>query len=169
MNFDEAQREITITHTLYRGKPKEPKTKTSKGKLRVHPYIVSLLRSHHQRSGFQGENDFIFCRADGSPWNAEVARDHLQKAIDATGIHRVKSHHGFHIFRHTAATLLYEQSQNITHVQSVLRHADSGITSRYAHVDKKAVEGAEMLTEVILGDSQANCDLFVTQTSEMIS
>lgn len=39
----------------------------------------------------------------------EIMLEHLQNAMDDVGIERVKSQHGFHIYRHTAARLLFDK------------------------------------------------------------
>ena len=171
LNFDEASREIAVTHTLYRSRLKAPKTKGSKAKLRLHPLIAELLAGHRRQSGFQADEDFIFCRPDGKPLGFETVRAHLHKAMDAIGIVRVKGQFSFHIFRHTAGTLLYDKVRDVKQVQTMLRHADISTTADvYVHPSEStAAEGTEIRTEAILGDLPANCDLFVTQTSEMVS
>lgn len=82
-------------------------------------------------------------------------------------IEQEKGKHGFHIFRHSAGTLLYEKSRDLKLVQGTLRHSDiSTMSDIYVHLgDKVLSEGSEILAEEIL----TNCDLFVTQKSEMVS
>lgn len=170
LNFDEAKREIKITHTLYRSKLKPPKTATSEGRQRLHPRIVELLATHRSESTFRAEDDFIFCRNDGRPLNPGTVLEHLHKAIDAVGITRVKSHFGFHIWRHTAATLLFDKLGDLKQVQRALRHADSSTTDLYVHSDTHpVVEGVEVLAEAILAEPQANCAPTVPQASEMVN
>jgi integrase len=87
--------------------------------------------------------------------------------MNRAGISRVNGKHGFHIFRHSAGTLLYSRSRDLKLVQGVLGHSGISITSDiYVHLeDGVKAEGTEMLAEEILG----NCDQTVTQTSEMVS
>lgn len=169
LNFNEAERELIITHTLYRLCLEEPKTKTSKGKLRLHPFLVKLLVAHREKSSFQQEDDFIFTRPDGRPLNYSSLLQHLYSAMDEIGIKREKSKYGFHIFRHTAGTLLFERLGDLKLVQTVLRHADSSMTGHYVHSEQPVAEYAEVLTELILGDAEANCDLFVTESIGWVS
>lgn len=170
LNFDEKKREIKITHTLYRSKLKAPKTATSEGSQRLHPRIAELLATHRSKSAFQADGDFIFCRNDGRPLNPGTALDHLHKAMDDAGIKRVKSAFGFHIWRHTAATLLFEKHGDLSHVQRALRHADSATTDLYVHSDTHpVVEGVEVLAEAILAEPPANCAPTVPQRSEMVN
>jgi integrase len=159
--------ELSINHTLYKGKLKEPKTEGSKAKIKLAPQIASLLLSHKDSSSFQASEDFLFCREDGTPLSARNVREHLYKAMDDAGIKRVKGKHGHHIFRHSAGTLLYAKSRDLKLVQGTLRHSDISTTSDiYVHLDDKVLnEGSEILAAEILG----NGDLTVTQESKMVS
>jgi integrase len=167
VDFDAGRLELTIAHTLFRWRLKQPKTESSKRPLRLVPAVASLLVSHRRRSAFQSDGDFIFCRADGRPLNATALRNHLYKAMDGAGIERKRGQYGFHIFRHSAGTLLYEKSRDLKLVQGTLGHADISTTSDiYVHLDDKVLgEG----TEILAGEILANCDLFVTHESKMVS
>jgi integrase len=167
MDFNATLSELSINHTLYRGKLKDPKTEGSKAKIRLAPQIAALLLNHKESSSFQAEEDFIFCREDGSPLKVLEIRRHLYKAMDKVGIKRVKGKYGLHIFRHSAGTLLYAKSRDLKLVQGTLRHADISTTSDiYVHLgDEVLNEGSEILAAEILG----NYDLSVTQKSEMVS
>jgi site-specific recombinase XerD len=92
---------------------------------------------------------------------------HLYAAMETAGIIREKGKYGHHIFRHSDGTLLYARSRDLKLVQGTLRHADVSTTSDiYVHLsDKILTEGSEILAAERLG----NCDLFVTQESEMVS
>jgi integrase len=167
VDFNAQLCELSINHTLYRGKLKDPKTESSKAKVRLAPQIASLLLGHQKCSSFQAVDDFIFCCEDGRPLKINTVRNHLYNAIDKTGIKRVKGKYGLHIFRHSAGTLLYAKSRDLKLVQGTLRHGDVSTTSDiYVHLDDKVLnEGSEILTAEILG----NGDLTVTQKSEMVS
>src|SRR5262245_25374472 len=167
MDFDAEGCTVTINHTLYRQQLKAPKTESSRDRLRLPVAVAGLLVAHRQGSNFASEDDFIFCRRDGGPTYQAVLRQHLYKAMDKAEIKRMIWQYGFHIFRHSAGTLLYKKSRDLKLVQGTLRHADISVTSDiYVHLtDKVLGEGSALLTEEIL----ANCDLFVTQKSEMIS
>jgi integrase len=152
MDFNPQANQLSINHTLYRGKLKEPKTKGSKAKLRLAPQIVDLLLAHQATSSFRQLDDFIFCRADSAPLEATSLRHHLYKAIDKMGIQRVKGKYGLHIFRHSAGTLLYEKSRDMKLVQGTLRHSDVSTTSDiYVHLgDEVLGEGSKILATEIM-------------------
>jgi len=96
-----------------------------------------------------------------------VIRKHLYQAMDKAKLQRVEGKYGFHIFRHSAGTLLYNKSRDLKLVQGTLRHADISTTSDiYVHLDDEVLKEG---TEILAGEILANCDLFVTQRSEMVS
>ena len=158
---------LAINHTLYNGDIKKLKTEASQGTLKLHPVMTRLLLDSRKQSSFPADEDFIFCRRDGSPLNYRKILKRLHKAIEDSGITRERGKHGFHILRHSAGTLLYTKSRDLKLVQGTLRHSEVSTTSDiYVHLSNEVLqEGTEILTEVIL----ANCDLFVTRKSEKVS
>ena len=167
MDFDAQKSELSIRHTLHRLKLKKPKTESSFGTIRLDPRIAALLTSHRRQASFQGRGDFIFCRADGRPLNQSALRNHLYQVMDKLEIPRGKGKHGYHIFRHSAGTLLYSKSRDLKLVQGTLRHADISTTSDiYVHLNDEILgEGTTILADEILG----NCDRTVTGESKMVS
>jgi integrase len=144
--------ELSINHTLYRGKLKEPKIEDSKAKLKIAPQISALFSSCQERSSFQAEDDFIFCREDGFPTHGSSVRNHLYAAMDKAEIKRVKGQYGLYIFRHFARTLLYEKSRHLKLLQGTLRHSDISTTSDiYVHLgDEVLNEGSKILAAEIV-------------------
>jgi site-specific recombinase XerD len=100
-------------------------------------------------------------------WLPAAFRQALHKAMEKSKIKQEKGKHGFRIFRHSAWALLYERSRDLKLVQGKLRHSDMSTASDiFVHLgDKILSESSEMLAEEIL----TNCDLFMTQKSEMVS
>ncbi len=87
--------------------------------------------------------------------------------MDAAEIKRVTRKYGYHNFRHTAGSLIYARSRDLKLVQGTLGHPNINTTSDiYVHIDDK-VKGEG--TEILAGEILANCDLFVTQESKMVS
>jgi integrase len=159
--------EIHINHTLYKGQLKQPKTESSRRAIRLAPIIEGALLVHRDKSKFQSPSDYIFCRPDGQHLYTSALSSHLHKAMDRAGIKRETSKFGFHIFRHTAGTLLYTRSRDLKLVQGALGHSNISTTSDiYVHLhDPVVAEGALMLAEEIL----SKCDLTVTKNSRMVS
>jgi integrase len=75
--------------------------------------------------------DLVFCREDGSPYDADSITDKFQRWVKSAGLRRVR----FHDVRHTHATLLLESGADISVVSKRLGHANVGFTAKvYAHV-----------------------------------
>src|SRR5205085_6696813 len=123
-----------------------------------HPSISALLLAHRDGSLFQSDNDYIFCQPDGQPLPYQTCLDHLRIAMKKAEIKVEKGKYGFHIFRHSAGTLLYEKSRDLKLVQGTLRHSDVSTTSNiYAHLgDKVLGEGSQILTTEIIGPESQN-------------
>jgi integrase len=123
--------------------------------------INKILQKHSQPPLKQSR----LSRKKRHRYERDVPGDRVQ--MDKAEIKRVSRKYSFHIFRHSAGTLLYTKSRDLKLVQGTLRHADLSVTSDiYVHLDDKVLnEGAEILTAEIL----TNCDLFVTQESKMVS
>lgn len=62
--------------------------------------------------------------------------------MDRAGIKRGPRTHGFHILRHTAASLLHERTHDLKGVQKFLRHSQIGTTTDI-YVHKTATVGRE--------------------------
>jgi integrase len=166
-DFDAAACTLSVNHTLYGRQLKKPKTRSSKSTLKLAPSIAALLLSRKEQSGFQSHDDCIFCRPDGNTLNEPRLRNRLHAAMDKAGIKRMTGKYGFHIFRHSAGTLALCEVARPETGSGELSHAELSVTSDiYVHLDEAVLsEGAESLTAEIL----TNCDLFVTQMSEIVS
>jgi integrase len=142
---------ITTNHGLYRGKLQAPKTDASKRTIHLAPVVVGLLLDFREQANFQAEDDFIFCRADGSPHNSTTLRNHLRVAMRQV-VNWEPRKFGFHIFRHSAGTLVYNQSRDLKLVQGTLGHSNIQTTANiYIHQsDKVRAEAGEYLAGEIL-------------------
>jgi integrase len=128
-DFDATAATLFVRHTLYKGKVKPTKTKSSMAKINIPPTLAGHLQDHREGSRFYGEDDFIFSRDDGRPANYYNILQHLKATLRQIGVTTAKSSHGFHILRHSAATIAFEKKGNLRLVQTGLRHANSQITS----------------------------------------
>ena len=166
MDFNAQACQLTISHTLFRGKIKKPKTTGSIATLQLDAPLAAILSAHRRKSDFAEPHDFIFCREDGRPLCLRTCLNHLSRAIEDAGIERKKGQYGFHIFRHTAASELYK-IRDLRSVQRVLRHSKISTTADiYVHPDGDVInEGLGLLADKIL----PNCDLAVTEESEMVN
>ncbi|MFL6215179.1 MAG: tyrosine-type recombinase/integrase [Blastocatellia bacterium] len=160
---------LSIRNGLWRGKLKPTlKTKDSERSFHIPDLLVELLREYQVQSAFSGLEDFVFCNSAGQPFDPDNLRHRvLYPAMDALGINREKRRHGFHIFRHTAGSVLYDKTGNLKLVQETLGHVRISATAdTYVHLDRAvSATATEILAQVMLG----NCDHLVTGSSQMVS
>ena len=82
-------------------------------------------------------------------------------------IERSDRSYGFHIFRHTAGSIIYEKTGRMKLVQKALDHSREQTTSDiYVHIDQEVV--AESM-EIVAGELFADRGLFQGQTAELIN
>jgi integrase len=150
---DFENREIRISQALWRGRLQTTKTEYSVRVVPMYEYLLLTLRQHKEQSLRTDPGDFVFCHPDGRPFNPDVLRcDVLYPALRAAGLPRGKRAHGWHAFRHTASTLIYQRTRDLKSARMFLGHADEKTTELYTHVSKANPEAAHALEEVIFGD-----------------
>lgn len=114
----------------------------------------------------------MFCREDGVALNHNSLRKTvLYKAMDKAGIQREKFNHGFHVFRHSAITMLYRLTGDLKRAQGVARHRRISTTAgTYVHSDPVESESTEMIAATItsadLLNEQGICGTPVVQASD---
>jgi integrase len=169
MDVDFESEELTIRSALWRGKLKaQLKTRASERKFHIPAAVVQLLAQFREESAYDGAGDFVFCNSVGQPLDPDNLRHRvLYPVMDRLEIKREKRRYGFHIFRHTAGSVLHSKTSDIKLVQETLGHARISTTAdTYVHLDKTVADRAtEILFEAMIG----NCDLSVTQSSQMVS
>lgn len=162
-NVDLTNRRLMVTHSIWRGELGETKTKGSNRTLWLPRALIGVLAEHLRNCETAGArrdrrvtpDDFVFCKPDGKPLDLDhVRRDALYPALAAAGVKRGKWTHGFHLFRHSAATIVHAQTRDLKLTQQLLGHTRIGTTADiYTHVEGPAEEATEALAREILGDS----------------
>ena len=104
-----------------------------------------VLRDWKDRSQYNAPDDWVFAspRMHGKQplWPDTLLKDHIRPAAIRAGIQKQV---GFHTFRHSLATLLKANGEDIKTVQELLRHANSRITlDIYAQGTTKAKRAAQ--------------------------
>ena len=122
VDFDKKQ--IHINRTFNHGRFFLPKTKQSRRSIDLAPIVVKELRKWKLASPLN-ELDLVFPNDKGKPMtcNGYIHRPFL-KALNAAGCPRIR----FHDLRHTYASLLIAQGENIKYIQTQLGHATSMMT-----------------------------------------
>jgi len=153
LNIDFTSRRLTVTHNLWRGQLVSPKTRASNRIIHMPVELTDLLLEHRQQSEWTKAGDFVFCRNDGSPCDPDHLRERvLYPAIEAAGIARVDRSHGFHLFRHSAGSIVHSLTRDLKAAQELLGHSRISTTSDiYVHLDERAAEEAtEALAKAII-------------------
>jgi site-specific recombinase XerD len=92
---------------------------------------------------------------DGTPQDPDFLRKEiLYEALVAAGIKPGYRSHGFHLFRHSAGSIVHSITRDVKTTQELLGHSRLSTTADiYTHV-KKAVgeEASEALAKAILPD-----------------
>jgi integrase len=93
-----------------------------------------------------------FC--DGTPQDPDYLRKELlQKALKAAGIEPGYRTHGFHLFRHSAGSIVHAITGDVKTTQEFFGHSRLSTTADvYTHVEKAVGEQAsEALAKAITG------------------
>lgn len=125
--------QIHIQRTYNEGAWYKPKSRTSNRKIDLGPSMMAGLRKWSVICP-KCENDLVFPNEKGNPINhGNMLRRHFYPALKASECPKIR----FHDLRHTYASLLIEQGENIKYIQNQLGHASPMVTlSVYAHLIK---------------------------------
>ena len=146
---------LNIKHSLWRGNLGEPKTRASKQRVAVPPELLTLLAEHRQNSTWNRDEDFIFTRSDGRPHDPDLFREQvLYPALRAAGIVIKPRMNGFHAFRHSAGSLVYEMTHDLQMAKEFMRHSRISTTSDiYLHVSEPVRgEATQALASMLIKD-----------------
>jgi integrase len=106
------------------------KTRASRKSVEMNPTLAEALRAWRELTPYPQDTDWIFASPFTSGrlpyWPDSALKDHVRPAAIKAGI--TKSI-GWHTFRHSLASLLGQQGEDIKVIQELLRHASSRITS----------------------------------------
>ncbi|MBF0467719.1 MAG: site-specific integrase [Desulfamplus sp.] len=125
--------QIFIQRTFNNGKFYITKTKGSLRKVDIGPSTMKTLREW-QIACPPGELNLVFPTNSGNPMNHNnMVNRYFTPGLVAAGIEKIK----FHALRHTYASLLIEQGENIKYIQTQLGHSSPTVTLNvYAHLMK---------------------------------
>jgi integrase len=158
---------VEIREQFYEGERKKLKTSYSRRDLPLSPGMKEKLLAH-RRDHYGGPKSPVFPSSTGSELNAaNVYGRYLVPAAVAIGKFeeyevevprkgggtrtetRKRSLIGFHAFRHTCASLLFDSGRNVKEVSTWLGHADPGFTLRtYVHLLDEGLGSADFLDTV---------------------
>jgi integrase len=135
LDFRPEQQTLAIRSSVWRGKLGTPKTEASVRAVHLPSSVVELLTAHRKSSTFDRDLDFIFARSDGRPYDQDHLRNMvLYPALERAGIKREPRSYGFHLFRHTAGSIVHELTSDLKLSQELLAHSHISTTADiYVH------------------------------------
>jgi integrase len=154
-DVDFAGGKLRIAHNLWRGQLVTPKTEASVRTLHLPAVLISLLAEHQKSTRFHSPEEFVFVRLDGKPHDPDYLRSKvLYDALKLAGIEPGYRTHGFHLFRHSAGSIVHSITRDVKTTQELLGHSRLSTTADiYTHVDNAVGEEAsEALARAIVPD-----------------
>ncbi len=143
--------QIHIQRTFNNSRWYKPKTKTSNRRVDIGPTMMTELKKWKLACS-PCELDLVFPNNSGKPINySNMVSRHFAPVIKKAGLPQIR----FHGLRHTYASLLIEQGENIKYIQSQLGHSSPTVTLNiYAHLIKPVnQEAPRRLEEIIFSQS----------------
>ena len=148
-DVDFGKKQIHINRTFNHGRFFSPKTRESVRAIDCPPTLIQELRIWKLASGGK-DDDLVFysvCKDNEpdkpkaekinirGPMNySNMVHRYYRKALKGAGIPQIR----FHDLRHTYASLLLAQGENIKYIQSQLGHSSPTVTLNvYSHLMKK--------------------------------
>jgi integrase len=143
-----ASNQIQIERTYNHGTFYEPKTKTSKRKIDLGPAVMKALKRWRLACP-PNERELVFPGDEKPLQNSHVLKYQFWPALEAAGLPRMR----FHDLRHTYASLLIDQGENVVYIQKQLGHSRPTVTlDIYAHLmEKHRPEAAAKLENSVIG------------------
>ena len=131
----------------------DPKTKTSKRSFSIPSVLIAMLEKHKsamQGKGFYGPDRYVFCSTKGSATRPRGFNTTFDSILDKLGIKDVN----LHSLRHTFATRMLEEGENLKVLQELLGHAKLSITAdTYSHVSPDLKQkAANRMDGILLGN-----------------
>jgi len=132
-DIDWFNNQLHIQRTFNNQKWYKPKSATSYRKIDTGPAMMTELKKWRIACP-KRDLDLIFPNEAGNPLNHNnMVKRHFEPALKAAGIERIR----FHDLRHSYASLLIEQGENVKYIQSQLGHSSPTVTLNvYAHLMK---------------------------------
>jgi integrase len=148
-DIDWDQKQIHIQRTFNNGRFFTTKTKTSNRKVDLGPNVITKLKEWKLACP-ANDLDLIFPNEAGNPMDHNnLIKRHYEPALKAAKLPKMR----FHDLRHTYASLVIDQGENIKYIQSQLGHSSPSVTLNvYAHLMKPSNQQAAIrLEKTILG------------------
>lgn len=147
--MDWENNQIHIQRTFTKGLFFATKTKTSNRKIDLGPKVMTELKKWKLACP-KSDINLVFPNETGKPMNySNMMNRHFKPGLKAAKLPEIR----FHDLRHTYASLLIEQGENLKYIQTQLGHSSPTLTLNvYAHLMKPTnQEAACRLEEMVYG------------------
>ena len=149
---------MLVREQVCEGERRRLKSKHARRDLPLSAGMAERLRVH-RRDRYTGDDAPVFATRTGSELSRpNVAGRVLKPAAEAVGLvadgkDGPVAWVSFHTFRHTCASLLFDQGRNVKQVQEWLGHADPSFTLRtYVHLLDEGIGDADFLDVAVTAD-----------------
>jgi integrase len=173
-DFDFSQLSVSVTRSLVDQQVGDCKTEVSRKLMPLDPYTAEDVRAWYRQTRYQAPEDWVWAtdaaragekRGKQPVWLATVMRCHIQPLAKKLGIHKQI---GWHTFRHTFATLLKANKEDVKVVQELLRHSTSRM-SMDVYAQALAADKREAQSKVVtMIRPKTTCTVVVPRVSEQI-
>jgi integrase len=144
---------LAVRRQIYRGRVGPPKTRYGRRTIPLSAGTAELLTRARARTEFDEDSDPVFATPRGTPHDVSNLR---VRVLRPTAIRAGLEPVGFHVFRHTCASLLFDAGRNIKQIQEWLGHHDPGFTlSTYVHLIDHGLGDADFLDGAIAPIAEA--------------
>jgi len=143
--------QVHVQRTYTKGRFFATKTKTSNRRVDLGPIVITELKKW-KLGCIKNKLDLVFPNESGKPMNySNMITRHFLPALKQAELPKIR----FHDLRHTYASLLIEQGENIKYIQSQLGHSSPTVTLNvYAHLMASTnQEAACRLENTVVGGS----------------
>lgn len=122
---------IRVRRSVWHGEFQEPKTRNAIRNIGMSPMLIKVLKEYQETT--EGSfDDLIFSTASGGIIDDANLRNRVfQPALEKAGLRKIR----IHDLRHTYASLLINQGENLKYIQHQLGHGSITTTvDRYGHL-----------------------------------
>jgi len=147
---------IRVRRSLYCGEFVAPKSERSVRTIGMSDRLAAILLDHKVGAPYS-PYDLVFPTPDGTPMDAANMRKRVfEPTLRRAGLRKIR----FHDLRHTYASILINQGENLKYIQSQLGHSSIKTTvDRYGHLMPESHRGAsDRLDSTLFGDGAAHLD-----------
>lgn len=145
-----------VRRTFREGRFQEPKTRTSYRRLSLPAFLLKELKVW-QLTCPNSPYDLVFPNLDGQPMNyGNLMQRGFHPALKRAGIRRIR----FHDLRHTFASLLISNGEDIVRVSRLMGHANASFTLNvYSHMlPREHDPSGDRLASLVFGNKMETED-----------